>query len=154
MNNHATIDNRNLDKHLKYAEQIASSRNARLTPIRRHIYKCFIRSNTPLGAYEILEMLDGVGSSKPPTVYRALDWLIEVGLARKIESVAKYIAQTSSEQAGELALLLCETCGHAEHFDAGPTLKSIGAFAKSRGFERNQIVIEIIGHCAEHTTQS
>jgi len=138
------------DKHLQYAEHIASLHKARLTPIRRHIYKCLAETDKPLGAYDILDMLDGVGASKPPTVYRTLDWLIEVGLAKKIESVSKYIAKTSSDDTDQLALLLCGTCGRAEPFDAGTALQSLESFAKSKGFTEHQTVIEIIGQCAEH----
>jgi Fur family zinc uptake transcriptional regulator len=150
MAHHATIDK--VDNHLKYAEQIAAHHNARLTPIRRHVYKCLLMSDAPIGAYQILDMLDGVGAAKPPTVYRALDWLIDLGLAKKIESISKYMAKTSQEEAQQLALLLCKTCGHAEPFDAGPVLESIGDFAKSKGFQKDQTVIEIIGQCSEHRT--
>ena len=141
-----------LKDHFAHAEQMASDHSSRLTPIRKHIYKCLLEADTPLGAYEILGMLDGVGASKPPTVYRGLDWLIEVGLARKIESISKYIAKTASDETNQLALLLCETCGHAEPFDAGPAIQSLGAAAKSKGFQGHQTVIEIIGRCAEHKT--
>lgn len=136
--------------HYAYAEQMAFNHNSRFTPIRKHIYKCLLEAENPLGAYEILDMLDGIGASKPPTVYRGLDWLIEVGLAKKIESVAKYIAKTASDDTEQLALLLCETCGRAEPFDAGPVVQSLGAAAKSKGFQGHQTVIEIIGRCAEH----
>ena len=78
-----------------------------------------MKTDTPLGAYDILDMLDGIGASKPPTVYRALDWLIEMGLARKVESISKYMAKTANEEDEHMALLLCQTCGHAEPFDAG-----------------------------------
>jgi len=139
-----------LDKHLEYAEHVASRHNARLTPIRRHIYKCLAQAETPLGAYDILDMLDGIGSSKPPTVYRSLEWLIDVGLVKKIESVSKYIAKTSSDDTDQMALLLCDTCGHVEPFDAGPALKSLAGFAKSKGFKDHQTVIEIIGQCTKH----
>lgn len=72
-----------LKGHFAYAEQMASDHSSRLTPIRKQIYKCLLEADVPLRAYEILDMLDGVGASKPPTVYRGLDWLIEVGLAKK-----------------------------------------------------------------------
>jgi len=149
-----TRENTNsIETHFAYAEQMASEHNARLTPIRKHIYRCLLEAEAPLGAYELLDMLDGVGSSKPPTVYRGLDWLIEVGLAKKIESVSKYIAKTESEETQQVALLLCDKCGHAEPFDAGPAILSLGAAAKSKGFESHQTVIGIIGRCAEHNTE-
>ena len=138
--------------YIAYAEHKAAANKSRLTPIRKHIYKCLVESDTPLGAYDILDMLDGVGSSKPPTVYRGLEWLIEIGLAKKIESISKYIAKTASNETETTALLLCETCGHAESFDAGPVLDSLGEFAKSKGFQNSQTVIEIIGKCSEHAT--
>lgn len=139
-----------INRHLAFAEQVALDNKVRLTPIRKHIYQCLIEAEVPLGAYEILDMLDGVGASKPPTVYRGLDWLIDVGLAKKIESISKYIANTDSDEQQQLALLLCETCGHAEPFDAGPVIQNLGAFAKSKGFEGRHTVIEIIGRCAVH----
>ena len=150
MTNLAETHDYNLEAHLEYAERAVAAHNSRLTPIRRHIYKCLLKTDTPLGAYDILDMLDGIGASKPPTVYRALDWLIEMGLARKVESISKYMAKTANEEDEHMALLLCQTCGHAEPFDAGPALKSLGNLAKAKGFQEQQTVIEIIGQCAEH----
>lgn len=146
-----TNENANaIETHFAYAEQIALEHKARLTPIRKHIYRCLLEAEAPLGAYEILGMLNGIGASKPPTVYRGLDWLIEVGLAKKIESVSKYIAKTARDETQQLALLLCDKCGHAEPFDAGPAIHCLGAAAKSKGFQSHQTVIEIIGRCSEH----
>jgi len=139
-----------LENHFAYAEQMALKYNARLTPIRKHIYRCLLEAEAPLGAYELLGMLNGIGAPKPPTVYRGLDWLIDVGLAKKIESVSKYIAKTASQGTQQSALLLCEECGHAEPFEVGSIIQSLGAEAKSKGFHSHQTVIEIIGRCAAH----
>ncbi|CAM3859463.1 transcriptional repressor [Litorimonas haliclonae] len=139
-----------LSEHLQHAERVALACSGRLTPLRRHIYKCLLIADAPLGAYEILGMLDGVGASKPPTVYRSLDWLIGVGLVKKIESISKYIAKTSLDDSNRMALLLCESCGNAEFFDAASVLDSLGNFAREKGFEEHQTVIEILGLCSEH----
>ena len=150
---HDTVtSNGDLAIRLKHAERVASDHNSRFTPIRRHIYKCLQETDAPLGAYDILDLLDGVGAPMPPTVYRSLEWLIEMGLVKKVESVSKYMATASFEQAEQIALLLCQTCGHAEPFDAGPALKSLEHLAKAKGFQEQQTVIEIIGQCAEHKT--
>lgn len=138
--------NHTLYEHFEYAERTAAAHNSRFTPIRRHIYKCLLETDRPLGAYDILDMLDGIGSAKPPTVYRTLDWLMEMGLVKKIESLSKYMAATNEQ----LALLLCQTCGHAETFDAGPALESLGNLARARGFQEQQTVIEILGQCSVH----
>jgi Fur family zinc uptake transcriptional regulator len=150
MNSQTRTSKNTIENHFAYAEQLATAHNARLTPIRKHIYRCLLEAEAPLGAYELLDMLDGIGASKPPTVYRGLDWLIDIGLAKKIESTSKYIAKTASDEMQQLALLLCEKCGHAEPFDAGSIIQSLGAEAESKGFQSHQTVIEIIGRCAEH----
>jgi len=150
MTQHVKAEISTPNNYLNYAEHIAAQHNVRLTPIRRHIYKCLAETDKPLGAYDILDMLDGIGAAKPPTVYRTLEWLIEVGLAIKIESVSKYMAKTSEDDTDQIALLLCDSCGRAEPFDAGPALQSLEVFAKSKGFTERQTVIEIMGHCANH----
>ena len=65
MTNLAETHDYNLEAHLEYAERAVAAHNSRLTPIRRHIYKCLLKTDTPLGAYDILDMLDGIGASLP-----------------------------------------------------------------------------------------
>lgn len=144
------VNERKISEHLEHAQTVALAHNTRLTPLRRHIYKCLLDANAPLGAYEILGMLDGIGAPKPPTVYRSLDWLMEVGLAKKVESLSKYIAKTSSDNSKKIAFLLCETCGHAETFDIGSALEALGDFARKKGFQEHHAVIEILGRCSKH----
>jgi len=135
---------------IEFAEEIARQSGERLTQIRRHIYTCLLRSDHPLGAYDILDMLNGIGAKKPPTVYRALDWLMKMGLVKKVASVSKYVALDPTKDSQTVAFLLCEKCGQTESFDPGPMTKRLKAIAEKSGFADCETVIEIVGRCKGH----
>jgi len=135
---------------LDFAEEVARKSGARLTEIRRHVYTCLLKSDNPLGAYDILDMLNGVGAKKPPTVYRALDWLMKMGLVKKVASVSKYVALQPQKNSQTIAFLLCQKCGQTESFDPGPMTESLKAIAEKSGYADCETVIEIVGHCKGH----
>ena len=132
---------------LTQLETVASINGARVTPIRRHIFKCLVSSDYPLGAYVIIDMLDGVGSAKPPTVYRTLDWLMDLGLIRKIPSISKYVVLPNGQSYDPIAVLLCRECGKAEILKSNDGLTSIIDTAKSQGLDKVQATLEIVGQC-------
>jgi Fur family zinc uptake transcriptional regulator len=136
-----------LPKLMTHLETIASMNKVRLTPIRRHVYKCLAGSPHPLGAYEILDMLNGIGASKPPTVYRALDWLLDLGVIRKISSVSKFVVLPDGQSHDPVAVLLCRECGKAEILKSDHGLTSIIDAAKSQGLQDVQATLEIVGQC-------
>ena len=80
---------------LTRADEICAERGARLTALRRAVLEIVWASHAPIGAYEILDRLqtarradnDEPARAAPPTVYRALDFLLEHGLAHRIESL-------------------------------------------------------------------
>src|ERR1700730_2149398 len=64
---------------LDRADSVCAARGARLTPIRRRVLEIVWGQHQPIGAYAVLEALQeraGAGAAAPPTVYRALDFLI------------------------------------------------------------------------------
>ena len=79
---------------LEQATAICAKRGARLTPIRRRVLELIWASHKPSGAYDILEALSQESRGKriaPPTVYRALDFLLEQGLIHRLESLNAFI---------------------------------------------------------------
>jgi len=72
---------------LHSAEVLCAERGVRLTPIRKRVLELVWASHKPLGAYAILEKLTDEGHKPaPPTVYRALEFLLEQGLIHRIAS--------------------------------------------------------------------
>ena len=132
---------------LAEAEKLVQQKGGRFTTIRKHIYQIILNATHPLGAYEIIDQLDGIGSQKPPTVYRALSWLIDYGLVAKISYNSRYTSIPVGVEADDLAFVICKKCGDTDTLEAPGLSKTLHQTAKNRGFAETQMVMEIIGLC-------
>ena len=81
-----------IDEALATAEKSCEQAGNRLTPIRRRVLELVWAGHGPVKAYDILDILRSERSSAaPPTVYRALEFLLAQGLVHKIESLNAYL---------------------------------------------------------------
>jgi Fur family zinc uptake transcriptional regulator len=136
---------------LRHARNRADASGTRFTRIREYVYRTLLNSPRPLGAYDILNNMDGaVGAQKPPTVYRALDWLQEMGLAHRIATLSKFVAAPLDSRAAPVAYLLCRECGQAEPMDPGPVAALLDRAVADAGFRNEATVIEVTGLCGGH----
>ena len=103
---------------LAQAEQIIKHKGGRFTAIRKHIFQILLEASYPLGAYEIIELLNGIGAQKPPTVYRALNWLMEYGLVAKIAYNSRYTTMPIGVEADNVAFMICRECGDTDTLEA------------------------------------
>ncbi|MBL4614985.1 MAG: transcriptional repressor [Magnetovibrio sp.] len=134
---------------LQRAEDICTAKDVRLTQIRRQVFELVWQSHNPVGAYDVLEGLrDGQRKAQPPTVYRALDFLMEHGLIHRIESLNAYIgcAVPGDEHAGQF--LICRDCGVAAELLDKRIDDAIGKGAKAAGFSIERPTVELEGTCA------
>lgn len=136
-----------VDAFLQEAEALATRKGQRLTKIRRKVLQLLLESSEPSKAYDLLANLDGEGSAKPPTVYRALDFLQEVGLAHKIESLNAYVACGHASHKHSAVFLICDECGAAEELHAVATTDALRAETGAAGFTMRHAVIEARGTC-------
>lgn len=132
------------------AEKLIIAKGGRFTLIRKHIYQILLTAPHPLGAYEIIDQLNGIGSQKPPTVYRALTWLMDHGLAAKISFNATYTAIPVGSVVDDLAFVICRECGDTDVLEAPGLSQSLHQRAHERGFGETHMVMEIIGLCGSH----
>jgi Fur family zinc uptake transcriptional regulator len=134
---------------LARAEQACASAGETLTPVRRRVLELLLEANGPVKAYDLLALLKPDQSpAKPPTVYRALEFLTRLGLAHKIERENAFIACRIETSHGAQVFLLCKTCGAAAEVDAGHALHDIKQAADAIGFALADTVIEAYGQCA------
>ncbi len=103
---------------LATAARLCANRDARLTPLRRRVLELIWRSHAPVGAYDLLARLsDKMRPAAPPTVYRALAFLLAQGLIHRIESLNAYVGCMNPEGHPEGAhggqFLICSDCGAA-----------------------------------------
>lgn len=147
-----------IDTALKQAEQLCVRNGTRLTTLRRRVLFIIWQSHKPLGAYDILNILtveDG-RSAAPPTVYRALDFLLENNLVHRIASCNAFIGCSHPSQKHEGYFLICSECGNVIELEQGPINIAIEQSAKQTGFLIQGQTVEIVGVCSicqEHANE-
>lgn len=137
-----------VEEALKEAEAVCEARGARLTKIRRKVLSLMLEHREPAKAYDLLQKLDGEGAAKPPTVYRALEFLLEMGLAHKIESLNAYVACGHWGHRHMAVFLICDKCSSISELHADKTHAALDEEVSAAGFKRTSSVIEVHGECA------
>lgn len=123
--------------------------NESLTPLRRRVFELLLDRDGPAKAYDLLEELKNAhGSAKPPTVYRALDFLVRLGLAHRIESLNAFVACDIGSCERSTIFLICDGCGGSVEVDAGHALADVSEAAARIGFQLQHTVLEASGLCA------
>jgi Fur family zinc uptake transcriptional regulator len=133
---------------LAAAERQCARRGVRLTEQRRRVLELLWRSHTPVGAYILLDKLREEGlRAQPPTVYRALDFLVENGLIHRIESLNAYVGCASPDERHVGQFLICTGCRSAAELDDPGIDTAIAARAREVGFVVSRATVEIAGLC-------
>ena len=135
----------------EFAETRCAEVNARLTPARWAVYTELVASGRPLSAYELIALQESRQSRKiaPLTVYRHLDFLIEVGLVHKIESTHTYVSCGHPDHGHESQYLLCTKCGRADELESETLEKVLSDMAHKHGFQTTKSVVEMTGLCVD-----
>ena len=108
-------------------------------------------STIPMTAYEILGALASRGVSGPPTVYRALDKLMNEGRVHRIKSLNAFIGCHGDHTHHASSFAVCRTCRSVQEIDDARFETLIDEVATQRGFTVEQEMIELLGLCAECT---
>ena len=116
---------------------------------RRYVLEIIANAKKPATAYEILDALGKkIKSPKPPTVYRALEFLERLGLAHRIASISAYVACSHGERAHAAAFLICDCCGAAVEVSP-PAAAGLSGPAEQNGYVLERVTIEGHGLCAD-----
>lgn len=144
------VDRQDIETTLRSAEQLCVARGSRLTALRRRVLEIILRSDRPQGAYAILDELRAEGrSGAPPTVYRALDFLLEQRLIHRLASLNVFIGCPHPEHRHNGQFLICRRCGRVAELASSEVDRSIRDSASEQGFKVEAQMVEILGHCAD-----
>ena len=142
------VRSRNIEAALARAQRLCALRGTRLTPTRRRVLELILAADQPIGAYALLaELHHERGKLGPPTVYRALDFLIAGKLIHKIESASAYVACGDVEHPHESQFMICDDCGVAEEIRDDAIVQNLRRLGEGRGFAVARQVIEARGLC-------
>ena len=135
---------------LAEADALCARAGVRLTALRRRVLELVWQSHKPLGAYDILGALteqDGRRAA-PPTVYRALDFLLENGLVHRIASLNAFIGCNHPEHPHQGQFLICRNCHTAIELEQSIVSEAINQAAHSVNFRVEGQTVEVVGLCA------
>ena len=137
-----------IENALNAAERICREGNLRLTGIRKRVLEIVWERHAPTGAYHILDRLRKEhGAAAPPTVYRALNFLLAHGLVHKIESFNAFVGCRKPDGAHAAQFLICTTCRRVAELDDPEVATLISSKAAHAGFDVSRQTIELQGSC-------
>ena len=119
----------------------------RMTPARLRVLELLLTAGEPVKAYDLIARFGEDGQpAKPPTVYRALDFLEKQGFAHRIESLNAYVACRMGGEAHAAAFLICDCCGATRELEPTGSAAFLGA-AEAAGYSVQTLTIEARGRC-------
>jgi Fur family zinc uptake transcriptional regulator len=135
---------------LDAAESSCEQQGARLTVLRRRVLELVWGSHAPVGAYTLLDSLRDEGhAAAPPTVYRALEFLLEHGLIHRLERLNAFVGCSRPTAPHAAQFLICTSCGRAVELDDPAIDQAVHERAEILGFTVTRQTIEVEGLCTE-----
>ncbi|MFT6451782.1 MAG: Fur family zinc uptake transcriptional regulator [Halocynthiibacter sp.] len=133
---------------LQRADELARLEGLRLTPVRRRALEILLEEHRALGAYDVLERLreDGFGS-QPPVAYRALEFLVENGLAHRIRRLNAFMACMHPGESHAPAFFICTQCNSVAELPEEELRSAVELAAAKIGFAIERVNVEAIGVC-------
>ena len=120
---------------------------------REQIVNVFLRQEGHLSADDLVDIIrsDDHRVSRA-TVYRTLQWMVDAGIARKVDfGEGRFRFEHSYRQPRHFHLI-CKTCHRSFEFLSSDIEVLVEEVATARGFTPSQSVVQIYGTCEECRT--
>ena len=121
----------------------------RLTDTRELVLRIMLEENKPMTAYELLDLLGNrTGRARnPPTIYRALEFLLDEGFISRLESLNAYTVCAHLGEQHVCLFFLCNCCKEATEITDPDIESRLMAAASKLGFRAEGRTIEVDGLC-------
>ena len=132
------------------AVSICEGRGERMTELRKRVLELLWASGRPTGAYELIEAVERSRSRPvgPPTVYRALEFLIAQGFVSRIESLNAYVPCAHPERDHDCLFFICSRCRTSVELEDPRIRGLLAEDAAGLGFVDTRRTVEVQGMCA------
>ncbi|NBD95861.1 MAG: transcriptional repressor [Gammaproteobacteria bacterium] len=133
---------------IREVEQRCRQRGLRLTPTRKRVLELVLSAEGPVKAYDLLDKLKAEQpNAAPPTVYRALEFLLENHFIHRLESLNAFVSCFHPAESHQGQFLICDGCQAViEIHDPGLT-RQLREAAEHEDFHPERQVLEIYGLC-------
>lgn len=140
---------------INQAHIICEKKKERLTKPRLEVLKILSKSHEPIGAYEIINQLkDILDSPKPPTIYRAIDFWLQMGFIHRIESLNAYVACHSNHSHLGAQFMICGDCNTVTEVHLDKITQSLQQSLSQTSFLCSRWNLEIHGQCGNCRSNS
>lgn len=148
MNTQSSCAQPQIAARLETAQALCEARGSRLTPLRRRVLEILLQQGRSIKAYELLELMrDDQAGAAPPTVYRALDFLVEEGLAHRLDAINAWSACHDAGGAPHDLLVVCTGCGAVAELSDPALTRRLAATVAEAGFRLSGHETELRGLC-------
>lgn len=139
-----------IELRLAVATASCTQDGARLTDLRREVFKLILETDGPIGAYPLLDRLKEIRrGAAPPTVYRALDFLLAHGLIHRVERLNAFVpCDDAGHPDHAVQFLICRSCGGVDELEDQGIADALRQVAEAQGFTPGQATVELEGTCA------
>ncbi|MCY3879103.1 MAG: transcriptional repressor [Rhodobacteraceae bacterium] len=139
------------EERIALAESICARRGVQMTALRKRVLEMLWAGGGPTGAYQLIEAIKIEDSRPvgPPTVYRALEFLITQGFVAKVESLNAYIPCAHPERDHDCLFFICNACQASVELEDSRIGKLLAEDAASLGFAATRRTVEVEGMCAK-----
>lgn len=135
---------------MRAVEDASEERGLRLTPLRKEVLGLIAATDKPIKAYDLLDQLrEKHGNAAPPTVYRALDFLLENGFIHKLSSINAFVSCHHPADAHQVPFLICDNCSGAQEVCDERVADLIETQARALGFAPRAQTLEVHGICRD-----
>lgn len=132
-----------------------SARKTELSPHCHKVLDLLSREHRPMPAYDILGRLRKFGIKAPPTVYRALETLMQRGLVHRIESMNAFVAchgqhgheHVQPHSHAKTAFAVCRQCGKTEEIHDHRLCELVSELGQKLKFNIEREMLELLGQC-------
>ena len=144
------------DDPVAFAASLCNQRGAQLTAHRRRVLELLWEATRPMGAYELIQALNASRERPvgPPTVYRALEFLLGQGLVSRIESRNAFVPCAHPERPHDCIFFVCGDCGASAEVEEPRLERLLVDMADDLGYQLTRRVVEVEGSCADCKTTS
>lgn len=130
------------------AEAMCRARGKRFTPQRRTLLDKLLQAGRPVTAYELLDLVrpdDAAITSA--SIYRSLDFLVEVGLVHRLDSTRSFVACDHPDHPHAGHFLICRACGTVVEAEDKRIAEATEDLGERHNFTLDHRTVELTGVC-------
>jgi Fur family zinc uptake transcriptional regulator len=136
---------------LASANSLCAEKNARMTATRESVLRLLWQSHQPLGAYQLQDQLSRLLNKPvaPATIYRAVDFLLGLGLIHRIASLNAYIGCPFPNSEHSNLFMICSDCGSVAEVAHNTLNGLLQNICDKTNFTLQSQSLELFGQCPQ-----